>query len=168
MQHSNTILIISTCVTAVAMILVAIYSRLTYCLSRKQDARYSNPDIRVYGYNRKFYPGSEKDHYSILIVNPGEVPMIVTRVVETTTEGVQLNELTEWCLAPDEEMAPSGIYMDTLPWAIQKGNYAICSRHLKEIPEKSKIPAQLRIRVEYEAGEDKRQKAKEILIHIQP
>jgi len=168
MEHSNTVLIISTSVTAAAMILVAIYSRLTYCLSKKQDTRYSNPDIRVYEYNRKFYPDSKKNHYSILIVNPGEVPIIVTRVMEMTTEGVQLNELTEWCIAPDEEMAPSGIYMDTLPWAIQKGNYAICSRHLKEIPEESIITSQLRIRVEYEAGEDKRQKSKEILVDIQP
>lgn len=166
MQYFSTVVIVSTFITATAMIVVAIYSRLTYLLSRKQDARYSNPDIKVYGYNRKYYPGEEANRYSILIVNSGEVPMVVTQIIEMTTEGKQLSKITDWWYPPRLDMGTPGVYMDTLPWAIQKGGFGICSRHLKEIPDKTVTP-KLKIRIEYQAGNE-RQKAKETLVVIQP
>lgn len=166
MQYFSTAVIVSTLITAIAMIVVAIYSRLTYLLSRRQDARYSNPDIMVYQYNRKYYPGEEANRYSILIVNSGEVPMVVTQVIEMTTEGKQLNEIADWCFSPRFDIGTPGVYMDTLPWAIQKGGLAICSRHLKKIPEETVTP-KLKIRIEYQAGNE-RQKTKETLVVIQP
>jgi len=166
MQYFSTVVIVSTVITAIAMIVVAIYSRRTYLLSRKQDVRYSNPDIKVYEYNRKYYPGEETNRYSILIVNSGEVPMVVTQVIEITTKGKQLNEITDWCYPPRLDMGAPGVYMDTLPWAIQKGDFAICSRHVKEIPKET-VTFKLKIRIEYQAGNE-RQKHKETLVVIQP
>ena len=166
MQYFSTVVIVSTVITAIAMIVVAIYSRLTYLSSRKQDARYSNPDIKVYEYNRKDYPASEENLYSILIVNSGEVPMVVTQVIEVTTEGRQLNGITDWCFSPRFDSGTPGVYMVTLPWAIQKGGFAVCSRHLNEIPDGILTP-KLKIRIEYQAGNE-RQKYKETLVVIQP
>lgn len=108
-------------ISAISTTVIAIFAWRSWKIFSQQHKMYHDPDLRVYPLSQSQkggYPG-----YGVILVNPGRVPITITKIKEPLPGKLQ------WLFMSPPAERPPRIYMQSLPWVIVGGDFAICLRY---------------------------------------
>lgn len=109
----------------IAPILIATFAFFMWRLNRNQSKMFNDPDIRVNISEPKKWKDLETGYVweiEMVFINPGSVPIEIN--------GVEYHKNEGWTPVPElkspPEIRPPEKFIDSWPWVVKKGEYAIC------------------------------------------
>jgi hypothetical protein len=175
--------IASPIIMAIATIFLALFTWRTWKISNEQHKLYHDPDLNAHPLVQpeagetpfSFESLNEADliiDYSIVLVNPGRVPIVITHIEERLllSDGVEFEIVMNFRTPPSENL--TNVYMSNLPGVIGSGDLLICRKYFSlakaNIQEEIKllITEFMAIEINYSVGERMKSVRQRVPLHL--
>jgi len=168
---------------AVATAFLALFTWRTWKISNEQHKLYHDPDLTTYPLIRieageKFFSTESlqktsaiRINYSIILVNPGRVPIVITDMKENLSLSNGEEDEIEMNFKSPPSDSSSRAYMVSIPSVIGGGDFLICRRFFDigkhDIPNDMKplITEFMYIEINYTVGNRMKSAIQQVLLH---